>query len=486
MSALLVIPPMVKYDLGPLAGPAYLHGAARAAGHELNVLDLNALWIRSQLPSTDGADAHVGSIVGDHAQTRRGLRTLQDYWFDLLSDQLDFATISGCRSPDDLSAMRLTHGQARVAAETLAHSVLGDLWRRHAPSRRPDFVGFSVMCSQQVVTALALSLAARKQWSDVPVIWGGAHVTALAPEIALDERYGWAADGFVAGYAEATFIQMLTGRPLLAKGVFTAGGGFQGKAIEAHSTPYFAGLSQYRHLPLTLPCQTSRGCAYGRCSFCTYPAVEGRYRELDLEALDFVVREARQHGAVLSLKDAFVTPHRLVEVGDRIAGRCHWSASTRLTPELDRELLHRLADQGLRTLELGVESLDAQTLESMSKHQSTELVRAVLEAASGAQVHLVLNVMFGFPGQSLEGALSERDQFTDQLPGEFPNTLLSVESNLLQVQRRAPLGRTPKRFGIGTRTRWPWSSIIDWNRPNWCEENANLFTGHALPRRRIA
>jgi len=486
MSALLVIPPMVKYDLGPLAGPTYLHGAARAAGYELNVLDLNAQWIRSQLPDTDGADALVGSIVGDHAQARKGLSTLQDSWFEQLSAQLESAESAGHLSPDNLGMMRLTHGQARVAAETPVRSMLGDLWRRHAPSRRPDFVGFSVMCSQQVIATLALSRVVRERWPAVPVIWGGAHVTALAPEIASDERYGWAADGFVAGYAEATFTEMLRGKPLVATGVFTAGGGFQGKAMEAQSTPYFADLSQYRHLPLTLSCQTSRGCAYSRCSFCTYPAVEGRYRELDLEALDVVVQEARRHRAVLSLKDAFVTPQRLTEVGDRIAGRCHWSASTRLSPELDRNLLHRLAEQGLRTLELGVESLDAQTLESMSKHQSTELVRAVLEAASGAQVHLVLNVMFGFPGQSLEGALSERDQFTDQLPGEFPNTLLSVESNLLQVQRRAPLGRTPKRFGIGTRTRWPWSSIIDWNRPNWCEENANLFTGHALPRRRIA
>jgi radical SAM superfamily enzyme YgiQ (UPF0313 family) len=60
---------------------------------------------------------------------------------------------------------------------------------------------------------------------------------------------------------------------------------------------------------LTLPAQSTRGCAFGRCAFCTYPAIEGAARKLDLNEIHEVVMEAVRRRAAVSFKDSLVTLH---------------------------------------------------------------------------------------------------------------------------------------------------------------------------------
>ena len=75
--------------------------------------------------------------------------------------------------------------------------------------KRPDIIGLSVMFSGQVIAGLAITLIAQQVWPGVAVVWGGAHVTALADRIANDAMYGKWVDGFVAGYAERTWVDLL-------------------------------------------------------------------------------------------------------------------------------------------------------------------------------------------------------------------------------------------------------------------------------------
>ncbi|NBX34834.1 hypothetical protein EBR16_05675, partial [bacterium] len=65
------------------------------------------------------------------------------------------------------------------------------------------------MFSGQVIAGLAITEVVKQLWPGVAVVWGGAHVTALADRIAQDSRYGKSVDGFVAGYAERTWVELL-------------------------------------------------------------------------------------------------------------------------------------------------------------------------------------------------------------------------------------------------------------------------------------
>lgn len=465
MKALLIVPPGVRYLAGPLAGPAALAGV----DGEVVVLDLNARFLSDYV--TGGA---TSSVVGDHAKPKRGLAEAKDPLRSVIEPLLGSSAAPMVAGEDPYDALWYDHEAILRATRGLATSRFGEAWDSNLPSEAPRFVGLSVLFAGQVVPALALAVLARRRWPATPVIMGGPHVTALAACVARDPVYGELIDGFVAGYAEGTFRRMLDGEPLDAPGVFRAGGGQAPRAIDLPGTFRFSDLHLYSVPRLTLPAQTSRGCAFARCTYCTYPANEGDYRVSGLELAASVIEEATKLGAAVSFKDAYIVPSRLRSLADLVDGAVDWSGCTRLVPRLGRATLERLDRAGCRTLEIGVESLDPATLRAVDKRQQLSDLEHLLQDASGTRVHLVLNMMFGFPGQSAQDAESQARWLEERTRG----LRVSTERNLLQVQRTSPMGQAPERFGVKVLGHWPWSSSLPWDAPAWRADLAEILTGH--------
>lgn len=473
--SILVVPPLVKSLAGPLAGPTWLAGVAHAEGARLDVVDLNARWLRSvhpwRLPD-------LGGPSGDHAKPVGGLRVAARAWGLATRRSLPrHIPERGCEG----RGLRADFGGVYGAAEHLSRGWMGRWVSRWLGAERPRMVGVSVLWEGQVLGALAASIVARRRWPGVPVIWGGAHVTAMFPEIVRDARYGRHVDGFVAGYAEETFRAMLRGDPLAAPGVAAAGRPPSSPTAEDPTVvPFLRDASLYGSPRLTLPLQASRGCAYGRCTFCTYPAVEGRFRGLPQATVRQTADDAIRRGAELAMRDAFATPRNLERVASVVDGRTGFAATTRLVPRLGRRRLIGLVRAGLRTLELGVETVDPELLVLVDKRQAPEAVRGWLADAAGLDLRLVLNVMFGFPGQSLEDAVRTRELFDIELRRRFPRTRFTVERNLLQLERRSPMAASPDRYDITILGSAPWSSVLAWDAPPW---RTSFRIQTPLPRR---
>jgi hypothetical protein len=458
--ALLLVPPFLKHATGPLLGPAMLAGAAIQAGHSAEVIDLNARWICNDLGNARWVH---GDFVGDHDRCDALMVPSQRRALAELERCAARAAITV--NADALKRLRLDHASIDRISSRFAREQAPWMGRQLARCRRPDVVGVSVMYAGQVVWALALTRFVRDHWPGVPVIWGGAHVTALAAEIAGDARYGTAADGFVAGYAESTFVSLLDaiGRGTAwPEACFAAGSGRHPRAEgdDGHTLPSFQDI----HLPLgarlTLPAQRSRGCAYGRCEFCTYPAIEGASRTLSLDSVRAVLTEALRRGAAISFKDSLMTRPLLREVAQIIAGRVRWSACTKLTLALDAAMLRELARGGCRTLEIGLETLDEKAQHLIEKRQSYTLFQRTLDAAAGTGIALVVNYMTGFPGVSEADERGWLDAVHRELQAR-PTLRAKVEHNHFELERLAPIARSRPR-GLQVIAAWPWSSVLDW------------------------
>ena len=463
--ALLVVPPLFKTLNQPLLGPAMLLGAGRAAGHDVELVDLNQRYLRERLPAD--AAANAAQFVGDHNRPSPLLRGIQAGFSAMLREVLPEPDTAGL---DEDPAMSLTfdHEEVRAAANRLAAGALGVWARAHlAASPRPDVVGLSIFYSGQVLAALAVSIIARELWPGVIIVWGGPHVTTLEHEIPSDRRYGCGLiDGFVFGYAEATWTSLLDAVEAGSSWppeVVAAGSGAGHRAQgDPAVVPAFDDLDRYGWGRLCLPAQSSRGCIYGNCTQCTYPAVEGEYAASPLAPIESVVALAERRGAAVAFKDALVHPRRLEELAAVVGGRVRWSACTKLHPRLrDPELLRGLESAGLHTLEVGLETLtdDGQLL--LDKKQVLPLFLGFLDAAWGAGIAVVVNYMTGLPGVD---ALSEQ-RWLDRVHRELaarPGLVARVEHNVLQVERRAPLGQRPERFRIRVVRSWPWASVVAW------------------------
>lgn len=458
--ALIVVPPFLKSAGAPLLGPALLAGAARAAGFAAAVLDLNARWMERE--AGPAAMRWAGPFVGDHDRPTELLRPLQRAWSSLCAPHFPMGAAPGF-AEDPFLTLTWSHAEVDRAARGFAAGPFGEWASRELDGlERPLVVGVSVMYSGQVLAALALSVVAKERWPGVRVVWGGAHVTALRDAIAADPAYGAHVDGFVFGYAERTWIELLraeaTGGALPAE-VVRAGGGSSLLAVDDASVVPTFDLPGGR---LTLPAQASRGCAYGRCTFCTYPSVEGEYRPGDLAPVLHTVELAASVGAAVSFKDSLVVPARLERIAALIDGRVRWSACTKLHPRLDGPLLRRLAAAGCATLEVGLETLTPSGQLVIEKPQTLPLFLAFLDAAAAAGISVVVNYITGFPGADaadeqvwlavVRAALAERQ----------PRLVAKVEHNTFQLERLSPMGKRPADFGLRVVERWPWASVVAW------------------------
>ena len=458
-SSLLLVPPFLKHFGGPMAGPAYLKGAGERAGHKVEVLDLNREWIKERITS-----AHTsGQIKGDHDKPSKELNRLYQEWQELCTAH--WPTIVPANERESRTVvLSASHEEVVGCAAHMAAGSFGEWVRQRLEKAvRPDMVGLSVMFSGQIIAALAVTKVIHAVWPGVPVVWGGAHVTALAEPISQDPAYGEGVDGFVVGYAEKTWVELLdavAGHQPWPKEVFKAGTSSQRAKEDGTTVPAFD-LSSYGQGSLTLPVQASRGCAYGKCSFCTYPKIEGKHRKLSMSALEPVIEQAAARDAVVSFKDSLLVPNQLRDVGAVIKGRVTWSACTKLHSSFDRETMRRLYGEGLRTLEIGLETLDEASQGIINKPQSPALLRSFLDAAAEAGVAIVINYMTGLPGADAR----EEQHWLDVVRAEVatrPTLKAMIEHNTFQLEMISPMGLNPQAYGIEVHRSWPWSSLLEY------------------------
>ena len=480
----VIVPPLVSYLAGPPAGPAMLRAAARTVGGDVRVVDLNAQYLRCHVGGDEPES--VAGLSGDHAKPVGHFALARRRWRELHMYHLGMPAGGYAAGDDPVTALCYTHEQVEAGARSLARSSQAHIWSSLLAGTRPAFVGVSLSWSAQVVAALALARIVRDLWPGVPVLFGGPHVTVLADKIARDARYGALVDGFVAGRAEATFAEMVRRAPLEADGVFTAGCGRVGLAHSMDLVPCFSDLELYGVPRLILPAQTSVGCAHGRCEYCSYVRADGAYRPCDLDLLEPVIKLARRHHADLALRDAYLVPGRGDAVADMLSGRVTAAACTRVDRRLDRPRLKRWVRGGIRTVELGVETVDRRRLKDLNKRQEPAAVEAILQAAAGLDLNLVLNAMFGWPGQTEAQAGAELAWLVEDLPRRYPDTRFSVEKNLFQLCRGAPMAHHPERSGMSDVIRWPWASVMGWSAPGWRADNGKRYRGHHVPGQREA
>ena len=96
------------------------------------------------------------------------------------------------------------------------------------------------------------------------------------------------------------------------------------------------------------PCTTSsRLLEQHEAHQCTYPAAEGKVTDIGLAMLEHVAREAKAHGAVVSLKDRLLLPRRPEQIAECVARRVIQAGCTKLHPRLNRALLSHTRQVGV-------------------------------------------------------------------------------------------------------------------------------------------
>lgn len=277
---------------------------------------------------------------------------------------------------------------------------------------------------------------------DTAVVYEGEH-TLLALLRALDERGG--------DPRALAAIPNVVHRDRLLGAKFTPGEASED--MRRLPAPDFDGLPLGKYLSphLTLPYDPTRGCYWGKCTFCHYGLAEvgtASYRERAVETIvaHLGALSARHGTRHFYLSQDSVAPKTIVKLAGALADAgldLRWATDLKPERYLTAERADTLRRGGAVACALGVESASPRILDLIDKGAPVAVVGEVIDRLASAGIAAEAMCFTGFPTETFDDALEtlrfldeRRDHVAAFLVGEFDLT------------HGALVAQAPERFGI--------------------------------------
>jgi len=216
-------------------------------------------------------------------------------------------------------------------------------------------------------------------------------------------------------------------------------------------TPDFTGLPLERYLmeALMIPLMTTRGCYWGKCTFCTYReihnrGVEKRDPSLIVKDMQFLSKTHQCH--FFRMVDDAISPGTCKALARAIldAGLdIKWKVSARLEKAFTPELCRLMAEAGCDKVLFGLESYNQRVLDRMGKGIRVAHVKPVLRHFKQAGIKTHVSIMVGFPTETREEAGQTR-RFIEENRDLF--TTWSAQT--FNLEMGTEIDRCPGKFGI--------------------------------------
>ena len=298
-------------------------------------------------------------------------------------------------------------------------------WKREISGslHENDIVGITCMIGPQVKNSLEIARYIKEVRPNTTVVFGGIHPT-LVPEQALREE---CIDIVVRGEGEKPFLEIARHRQLSE----IRGISFKDPCkiirhnlLQEKLNPEDILIPEYSFLDMSkysstnysgekgLSIQTSRGCPYS-CGFCYNSDVNCRsWRPFSIEkVIDNIDILVTRHGAktIYFVDDNVAADQkRFLELLKIIRGRPYklnlafQGVRIDALERFNDEIFSLLRESGVRSIDIGVESLNQGLLRKIDKHLTPDQILRTLEKIEKKNFNLKLNFLSGLPGQSKE------------------------------------------------------------------------------------
>ncbi len=491
LKCLLIFPPRA-YPFMPYLAPYALKGyVERHSKHSVTCVDLNVsffhlLW----------TGVFVESYANDISPLERNSRLIAEavhhHGHDSWSQLRNLSLYRDGR----LEAIGSHHFMLRKAVELareldLARGVPRDVlppgkltWRTYLPSFRRsieyaflqkelyklnlsayDVVGISLAYMDQVPYGLLVAEEAKRISKRVKVVVGGNALTHLLHNVQQDPSFFHSLDFGIPFEGEITFLELLhsiessaptqTLRNILSivDGRVRYEQDFNSRA-RAEVLPDFGDLHHLFPTPHPIyPLLTSKGCYWGKCTFCTHHEGYGEgYFPFSEQNLRQNVLQFTANGmSYFYFVDEALPPkavYRFAGIMDNVQQQrgvqFRWMAECRIErTSANIEYVDRLQRSGCRFLISGIESGSPRVLSMMKKGVDLECVSRFAELCDAANIWTAWMFFVGFPGETEEEA-----QQTLSFLRDNANRVDFASIGSFSLERGSPIWDNPDTFGI--------------------------------------
>jgi len=224
---------------------------------------------------------------------------------------------------------------------------------------------------------------------------------------------------------------------------------FDGLPMDLYLSPY----------PI-LPVLQSRGCYWGKCTFCTHSFVYGhRYGKQrtqqmvgELEAL-----AEKYNTKYFTFSDEAVSPHSLNDVSEEIISReldIKSLALLKFEKVMDEQLFRKMREAGFIFLMFGLESANDRVLSLIDKGTDQKTEREVLDKSHKAGIWNHSFLFFGFPTETRDEAGDTISFLMDNL-----HSIHSFGPGVFLLNRDSSCYQYPEKFSITKIVQDPESNI---------------------------
>jgi radical SAM superfamily enzyme YgiQ (UPF0313 family) len=289
----------------------------------------------------------------------------------------------------------------------------------------PGMVGISIVQQKQIIPTFTFSKMIKEQFPNVHITIGGNIVTRIRDELKTQDKLFGYIDSAVLYEGENAYLQLVgaveNSKPLsgLPNLIYRDKSGIHtnkdvcSEDLSKLPPPDFDGLALDKYFvpKLILPFLATRGCYWGRCTFCDHfqGYVEG-FRTMQVDQIIDEIRflQNKYNTRYFHFTDESYPPALFRKLSQRIVEEkldIVWTTHMRFEETLlDEEVWKDAHASGCRYLHFGFESGNQRVLKLMDKATKLDAIETNLRMSSEAGIWNHIMGFFGFPGETREEA----------------------------------------------------------------------------------
>ena len=343
---------------------------------------------------------------------------------------------------------------------------------------KPGMVGISIVQQKQIIPTFTFSKMIKEEFPDVHITIGGNIVTRIRDELKTQDKLFGYIDSAVLYEGENAYLQLVdaveNSKPLsgLPNLIYRNESGIHANKdvcsedLSKLPPPDFDGLALKKYFvpKLILPFLATRGCYWGRCTFCDHfqGYVEG-FRTMQVDQIIDEIRflQNKYNTRYFHFTDESYPPALFRKLSQRIVEEkldIVWTTHMRFEETLlDEQVWKDAHTSGCRYLHFGFESGNQRVLKLMDKATKLDAIETNLRMSSEAGIWNHIMGFFGFPGETKEEAEDSKRFVHDNRAHVH-----SLGFMTYVLGKYSPVAFEPEKYGVSYYKNPEWDLAMDY------------------------
>ena len=343
---------------------------------------------------------------------------------------------------------------------------------------RPAMVGISVVQQKQLIATFTFCKMIKEEFPATHITLGGNIITRIRDTLPEIEGLWQWFDSAVVYEGESAYLQLT--EAVKSGGDFAKlpnliykdeSGIHVNKEVCAENLaelppPDFDGLPLEKYFVphLILPYLATRGCYYGRCTFCDHfqAYVEGfRTKQVDQITEEIKFLKDKYGTRFFHFTDESYPPALFQKLSRKLIDDkldIAWTTHMRFEESLlDEQVWQDVGESGCKYLHFGYESGNQRVLKLMDKSTKLDAIETNLRMSSEAGIWNHLMGFFGFPGETNEEA-DDSKAFVEKNSAHIH----SLGFMTFVLGKYSPIAFEPEKYGVSYYKNPEWDLALDY------------------------